>query len=132
VSDKFILAIIHDIDSTQEALILAAVKEKATAYWHQYPDVWVMQGSASAFDWFQTLRVFVPNSPSSLVVFELPGDGARRWGALGPKHNWSWLENNYASPSGGPPRPADPWGAPAPTSKDPWSAPGAGTDEPPF
>lgn len=108
MADNFYLIILNGIDETQRTLIHASIKDGASEWWHQLPDVWIAKGAGtqglrSEVQWWRDrLKVFVPHAPSSLLVFLLPPEGKRAWSAKGMKSTWAWLETNYATPGGNP------------------------------
>ena len=101
-SSDFFLIIVENVDDTQRNLIQAAVRQQAKKWWHQYVDLWMVQGGTSA-EWVRELKVFVTIGPSQLLVFKMPHEGNREWSAYGSSKKWQWLTEEYATSSGQPP-----------------------------
>ncbi|MEY2475226.1 MAG: hypothetical protein QOG87_541, partial [Actinomycetota bacterium] len=74
--DRFYIILVADIDEAQREYIHAAVKMFSDSWWHELPDVWIVQGGTAA-EWRNRLDVLFLTGGSLLVVLNLPVKGQR-------------------------------------------------------
>lgn len=102
---EFVMVLVDGIDETQRTLMHAQIKKQSKGWWHEMPDVWIVESNEAVEVWRQRLGVFVPHAPALLLVFKLPSPGERKWSGSGVKSKWVWILENYATPGGKPPMP---------------------------
>jgi hypothetical protein len=107
MSEPFFIIVKEKTDATQSSLMHEAVKEHAATWWHQWEDLWIVEGGGPAQAWRERLRVFVPAGVAgALLIFELPRDTAdRKWSAMAKPAHWQWLQQHYSLATGGDPIP---------------------------
>src|SRR5665647_192371 len=89
--DSFFVLIADEIDNTQRTLLHELVKRDAESWWHQYANVWVVQGG-DLRTWRSNCSVITPVPPSSLVVLALKDRPGNRWAVAGPHAvDYSWF-----------------------------------------
>ncbi len=96
---NFFVIIGDRIDNTQRTQIQHLVKDNAESWWHDFLDVWVVEGGATSVFWRDLLRPIVPVAPCGLLVLALPKDGARGWAARIPniQDRGLYFRDKYAS-----------------------------------
>lgn len=95
----FVIVAVH-FDDYQRDQLHVAVKHFAKAWWHQHPDVWIVGGGDDPLWWRIRLGAIAAHRPTTILIFELPPEGLRRWDAFGAKHLWAWFVKEYAQSSG--------------------------------
>lgn len=98
-SEPWFAILADKLDATQRQLITEEVKRHSDPMWHGLDNAWLVHGG-TAREWRERLGVFVPLTPSVLIVLELPPEGSRRWSARGPKPVWNPLVEMYAGADG--------------------------------
>ncbi|MET0603224.1 MAG: hypothetical protein ABW167_14660 [Baekduia sp.] len=99
------LVILDGANNLQRDAVQTIVKAHTEVWWHEMPDVWIVDGQTAAY-WRDIIMPVLGLSSAGVVVFRLPDSGLRSWAAssLGrPKSKW--LHEIY---SGWPQPPATP------------------------
>src|SRR4051812_49096018 len=94
----FLITIEEPTQNLREA-IQEMVKQNAEEWWHQMPDVWIVQGG-SVVDWRDRLLPLrtAAGVNSRGLVLQLPKPfGGRSWAATGQTaaKEFSWFPENY-------------------------------------
>lgn len=83
---RFIL-VFENIDNTQRSLLHERIKELADSWWHEFRDVWIVEGGDSVSWWRDELSVFIPTRPSKMVAL-LYGEDKPRWASRHANTEW--------------------------------------------
>ena len=98
---EFHIIVFSNLDDTQRNLIMAKVKELTPSWWHQLPDVWIVEGGPNINSWRDELTDFTPvGSGSFMYIFRLPDEGQRKWTGFAAEPDWQWIWKTYATSSG--------------------------------
>lgn len=100
MTDKTVYLVSFDsINDTQRAQIQALIKARASSWWHQQSNVWIVKGGPNASEWRNELSMFVKGEgvPGNVIVLKLPAVGSRAWASVGL--DLTWLKSNLNNES---------------------------------
>jgi hypothetical protein len=76
----------------------------AVSWWHQMPDVWVVESKLGPSSWMGALGIIVPYLPSGLLVLRLADNPPGRWGVRMKTDNAKWFKLRSRVAAGATPR----------------------------
>ena len=93
------VVIVDGIDATQRELLHARLKEKTESWWHQLPDVWVVQGGYESVQALRDDLAPIMGLPASqLLVLALKTTSGGRWAASAKGEFTTWFKDNLSGP----------------------------------
>lgn len=96
IKPTYILYVGNGSDDHREA-VQAIVKEHAIAWWHYYPDIWIVTGHSHTY-WADLVKPVLALSNAGFLTLELPRDQSQRhWSMRGtiPPGATKWLWESY-------------------------------------
>lgn len=95
---KRYLITIDQLSDERREVIHELVKVKASGWWHNMPNVWIVAG-LSHTQWRDELHPVINGTGASILVIELPDAKANRmWAFNGPNSSakTKWLYEDYS------------------------------------
>ena len=89
--------IVDSVTTEQREAVHEVIKERAAAWWHHVPDVWIVLSDQTTADWKNLLKTELHAGPASLLTLRLPGDKGGRWSTFGfsrKPESTQWLKTN--------------------------------------
>ena len=96
MATKYVL-ILDRGNATEVTAIQKIVKENSNGWWHQFENVWIVNGRSAA-KWRDLAKAGLVAGPSSILVLKMPDSSIGvRWSFVGPnsKKITRWLHDNY-------------------------------------
>jgi hypothetical protein len=94
-------------NNAQRNAVQAIVKAHSESWWHERPDLWIVEGHDPVY-WRDLIKPVLGLSPATVSVLTLPSPGLRGWAMSNlPRAQSKWLFETYAGkPQPPPPAPA--------------------------
>ncbi len=95
---RFTLISVDGANSTQLTLIHEAIKDAATAWWHQQTGVWIVESQEDVGFWRDLVKPFLRGVAGTALVVNLPVRAANRGWATS-NLSGRWLMSEYGPSS---------------------------------
>jgi hypothetical protein len=96
MSQKMFLLALSEANDPQRDAVQAIVKAHAVAWWHYFPDIWLVEGHDHIY-WRDLIKPVLLLSPAHVISFQLPATkDERMWAMTGiAGDRTKWLFESY-------------------------------------
>lgn len=93
---KMFIISFDGINDTQRNQVQTRVERNAKKWFHRQKNVWIVESEGlTSADWREQVKGFVDGVPGTVLIFELPELGSRRFSGFAPPSWFAWLRGDY-------------------------------------